>query len=1031
MNKKNLIFRFLKLFSQKRYWFFLVLFLIPVWIFFIAPFLLKIPKDFFYRADVISVDNFYDEKWGYYKWEQYSNTQFFYEVVNKNWSILTIKNTFHVATPEGKTIFKTEPLYGISQFTWKHVTWYGDRDRDWYLFAPRWLSEKEEFPYWHVSNNKTITMRFVGDRQLYGIRLLKYESEYSGPIDQTEFMGHLPGVPEERGVKLGNIITLWIEPISGYVVKIEDRSEEYFYFDIKTGKKIVPYNQFLNTYTEQSVREHAKNALQARNKIIIVEIVVPGLLVLAFIVALIFYRFPDLFIFSSKYSIPGLVFFAGIGITFLVFIYSQNNIRENEKNTFSRDAHEITDHIREKMNIYTNVLSWWRWFFDASTSVERHEWRSYVESLNIQQSYPGIQGVGFSRVIQPAEKNAFVTSVRSEWFRDFKITPEGDRDVYTSILFLEPFDEKNQRAFWYDMFSDEVRRKAMIRARDTGLPTLSGKVILKQETDTEIQNGFLLYVPVYKSTSNNIPDTLAETIFWYVYAPFRMNDFISSIIDSSEYSLSFQIFDGLRVDEKNKIYTSPLFPDESKELIFRDLVTLYIAGHPWTIEFVNSPKFERNLIYVRLSYAIFMLGFLISALWFFILHSLMTSREKAVDYAWKVNRKLIKNIHELELNRDATFQALQNVEIQKDKYQKANTRLKIATRSAKIGVWEWDIIKNNLIWDTQMYALYGYKKEEFPGKAYDVWYSSIHPEDKEKVDKALEHSLRTKQIFDMKFRIIWPDNSLHDIRAFWLVQADTEDKPIHMVWVNWDITHEALVERQKTEFVSIASHQLRTPLTAVSWYTEMMLKGDWGKLSPSQKKYLTEIYQSNQVMIDLVGKLLNVSRIDLGTLKIESKETDIVGIAQDVITEQQKNIRTKKILVTTHFKPIPSHMSDPTLVRMIIQNLLANALKYTPQSGKIDISLELKKGTLSIKITDTGCGIPLSAQKQIFHKFFRADNALEKNGTGLGLYIVKSVVEKLHGTISFTSICSEEKKGKQTPGTTFLVTLPFINKKSS
>lgn len=155
-------------------------------------------------------------------------------------------------------------------------------------------------------------MRFSGDRLLYGLHLLKYESEYSGPVDQTEFMGHLPGVPRERGVKLGNIITMWVEPISGYVVKIEDRSEEYYYFDIKTGSKISPYNQFLNTYTEQSVRDHVENALNARNKVIIIEIVVPGILFLALFLALVFYRFPDLFIFSSKYFIPVSVFLIGI-----------------------------------------------------------------------------------------------------------------------------------------------------------------------------------------------------------------------------------------------------------------------------------------------------------------------------------------------------------------------------------------------------------------------------------------------------------------------------------------------------------------------------------------------------------------------------------------------------------------------------------------------------------------------------------------------------------------------------------------------
>lgn len=251
-----------------------------------------------------------------------------------------------------------------------------------------------------------------------------------------------------------------------------------------------------------------------------------------------------------------------------------------------------------------------------------------------------------------------------------------------------------------------------------------------------------------------------------MYAPFRVNDFMSFLLRDKKYNISFQIFDGLRIDSNKTLYTSPYFPSENEALFFRDIKTISIAGHIWTIEFVNSSDFQRNLIYVRLSYGILLLGFLISLLLFFVFHFLMTSRERAIDYAKQVNKKLIKNVQELKLTRDKTLQALDDVEIQKDKFQKANTRLKLATRSAKIGVWEWDIVNHNLIWDTQMYALYGYKKQDFFGKAYDVWYASIHPEDKEKVDKALQYSLRTKHIFDMKFRIIWPDTSIHDIRAF-------------------------------------------------------------------------------------------------------------------------------------------------------------------------------------------------------------------------------------------------------------------------
>ncbi|MBP7823350.1 CHASE domain-containing protein, partial [Candidatus Gracilibacteria bacterium] len=639
--------------------------------------------------------------------------------------------------------------------------------------------------------------------------------------------------------------------------------------------------------------------------------------------------------------------------------------------------------------------------------------------------YPGIQGIGFSQVIQSEEKENFVTSVRNEGFPDFRITPEGERDIYTSIVFLEPFDQRNKRAFGYDMFSESTRREAMIRARDTGLPALSEKVILKQETDVDIQNGFLLYVPVYKNNTS-LSGLPRGDIFGYVYAPFRVNDFVSSLFNELDYSISFQIFDGLRVVPGTQLYKSPSFPNEDGEIIYRDIKSLSIAGRPWTIEFVNSPTFQRNTIYVRLAYGIIILGFLVSVLVSFVVYSLMASRKKAVQYAQKVNRKLVKNIHELELTRDTALEALQDVEIQKDKFQKANIRLKLATRSAKIGVWEWDIVKDNLIWDAQMYTLYGYKKEDFSGKPYDAWYATIHPDDKERVSTELQYSLRTKQVFDTKFRIVCPDNSLRDIRAFGLVETDDKHKPVHMVGVNWDITHEALVDRQKTEFVSIASHQLRTPLTSIGWYTEMMLHGDTGKTSPAQKKYLNEIYKSHTAMVDLVNKLLSVSRIDLGTLMVDSKVTNMNDIVRDIISENKKKISLNKILIREHIGQVGECLSDPTLVRIIFQNLIANAIKYTPQGGKIDISLSLKGKNILFKITDNGRGIPEEQQKDIFHKFFRANNTKDVNGTGLGLYIVRSIAEKLGGKVWFESGTRGTKKG-----TTFSVQLPFIPNKQN
>jgi PAS domain S-box-containing protein len=246
-------------------------------------------------------------------------------------------------------------------------------------------------------------------------------------------------------------------------------------------------------------------------------------------------------------------------------------------------------------------------------------------------------------------------------------------------------------------------------------------------------------------------------------------------------------------------------------------------------------------------------------------------------------------------------------------------------------------------------------------------------------------------------------------------------KIIGAISVFRDVTKEKAIDKTKTEFVSLASHQLRTPLTTISWYTEMILKGDVGRIIPAQKKYLEKIYQGNQQMIGLVNTLLNVSRIELGTLVVKLEPTDIIKLAQNVLDEQKPKIEKKKLIIKESFaKDVPTFLADPQLLRMVLQNLLSNAVEYTPPGGKIElaISYDSKKAIL-IEVSDTGYGIPKNQQDKIFTKLFRADNVRDKEigGTGLGLYIVKSIVENSGGKIWF--------KSKENKGTTFYVTLPL------
>lgn len=238
-----------------------------------------------------------------------------------------------------------------------------------------------------------------------------------------------------------------------------------------------------------------------------------------------------------------------------------------------------------------------------------------------------------------------------------------------------------------------------------------------------------------------------------------------------------------------------------------------------------------------------------------------------------------------------------------------------------------------------------------------------------------------------------------------------------------DITHLKEIDRMKTEFVSVASHQLRTPLTAIKLFTGMLVRGEVGELNKEQKEYLDNIQQSIERMVRLVNDLLNVTRIESGKLRVEPQLLDVVSFIKNIIAEVKPLAETKKqkILFKQDSAVLPKIPLDQNLMRQVIYNLVINAIRYSPQDkGEIIVSLEKKdKDNFIIAIKDNGIGIPKEGQKRVFEKFYRADNAIKvlTEGTGLGLYVAKKIVESAKGKIWFNS-----KKNK---GSTFFVQMPI------
>ncbi len=230
----------------------------------------------------------------------------------------------------------------------------------------------------------------------------------------------------------------------------------------------------------------------------------------------------------------------------------------------------------------------------------------------------------------------------------------------------------------------------------------------------------------------------------------------------------------------------------------------------------------------------------------------------------------------------------------------------------------------------------------------------------------------------------------------------------------------AEASRMKSEFVKIVSHQLRSPITNLSWAIDILMSGDLGEVREKEMEYFKILKENSSRMIELVSDLLTVSRIEEGSLAPKKEKVLLESIIRHLISRFEPFATASNVTIkfgTT--ENLPEIVTDAHQIEIIIENLLDNAVRYTKQSGKIEIKLSQKNQSLYFEIKDSGVGIPKEDQKFIFQKFFRSENAIRQQtqGSGLGLFIARSIIEKLGGQIGFES---EENKSSK-----FWFTLPI------
>ena len=344
-----------------------------------------------------------------------------------------------------------------------------------------------------------------------------------------------------------------------------------------------------------------------------------------------------------------------------------------------------------------------------------------------------------------------------------------------------------------------------------------------------------------------------------------------------------------------------------------------------------------------------------------------------------------------------------------DALRTGEQRLRLAMEAGAVGIWDWDVRQDVLTWDARMFVLYGMAQNQ--DASYAIWKAGVHPEDRQQSDAELQMALRGEKVFDTEFRVIWPDGSIHNLRALAQVNIDAAGQPLRMIGTNWDITEQKRVEQDliaarsaadqannaKSRFLAAASHDLRQPLTALSLYVETLVQGEL-----AGNRELGEKIQSCVLSLgELLDGLLDLSKLDAGIVTPRLSDFHVNELLQAIVTRHAPEAMLKGLSLRARAAQVIVH-SDPHLLERILGNLVSNAVRYTEQGGVL-IACSRHQEKLWLEVWDTGIGIPEDMSAYIFEEFSQLGDDSRSRGSGLGLSIVAKIAALLQLQIRLRS----------------------------
>jgi PAS domain S-box-containing protein len=663
-------------------------------------------------------------------------------------------------------------------------------------------------------------------------------------------------------------------------------------------------------------------------------------------------------------------------LTAIAWHLSNRYIKERAEDRFVFRTDEMTKAIEQRMLEYEQVLRGGVGLLKASDQVSRDEWRSYFTNAEFQEHYPGIQGVGFSRLLKADEKPALLKEVRDDGFPDFDIRPPGNREVLSAIVYLEPFDWRNQRAFGYDMYSEATRRAAMDTAIKTGRPTISGVVTLVQETDSDVQRGFLLYLPVFENGKPVETDQQrAEAAIGFVYAPFRAKDFMAGIGDSTLSDIEFEVFDATDIDVEKLVHDS----DEklsgsatSTDADFCRTTTIDLRGRDWTLLFESQPDFV-GAAESAVSLAVACGGLLVDVLLFLVIGSIGRQQRNAEKIAARMTDKFRKSQQQ--------FQAVCDT---------ANDPIVLLDQSRQINYT-----------NPASASVFGDDSQGLIGNPVQNLFCD--PVDASRVLNATNDrtEVRCRRSGGDSFPVVtsvshWKNR---DQEFTAIVLRDVTDQKRSASLIQQQITELRRSNRDLDDFAYVASHDLRSPLRNIDHLANWVLEDAGDSLPATCKEHLARLKNRIERMDRLLNDLLQYARA--GRVQDDVRTVDLQDLVDNIINllANPKGIRIDVAI------DLPDFETLRTPLETCLRNLIGNAIKHHDRDqGCINVSAVIDGSFARIEVQDDGPGIDPKFRDKIFKIFQtlapKADNTIS---SGIGLSIVKKTAETYGGKIKLES----------------------------